>query len=107
MAHRTQDASFAAERPGFSWQEVARGVSLGLSIALLLIVLLVPQAVKREDALLTQAVMPIMLLGIVGGFVHALGYRPRSPVLATMFGPWAAWPLMVSSLVFLVFGMAA
>lgn len=107
MAHRSQDAPYVVERFGPSMHAVARAVSLGLSISLLLIVLLVPQAVKREDALVSQAVVPIMLLGIVGGFVHAFGYKARSPVLATMFGPWAAWPLMVSSLVFLISGMSA
>ena len=102
MAHRSQSAPL----PGLpAPKDVARAVSLGLSAAVLLIALLVPAAVNRQDMLLTQAIMPVMLLGVVGGLVHGFGYRPRSPVLATMFGPWAAWPLMVSSLVFLIFGM--
>lgn len=104
MAHRSESAPLGAATTIFSFHEIARAVSLGLSVAILLFVLLAPQAVKREDALLTTAVMPIMLLGVVGGLVHALGYRPRSPTLAAIFGPWAAWPLMISSLVFLIAG---
>lgn len=107
MPDRSQSAPLPADRPWPSLREAARAISLGLSIAILIVVVALPYAFRSEDPTLATAVVPVMLLGVIGGLVHAFGYRPRSPVLKTMFGPWAAWPLMLSSLVFLTFGMSA
>lgn len=80
---------------------IARIVSLVLSAGLALLIILWPGAILGSQRLLTQAVMPVMLLGIAGGALHGLDLAPRQGVAATMCGPWVTWPLMLSSLAFL------
>jgi predicted membrane protein len=81
---------------------VARGLSLALSLAMLAALFLVPGILTRGDALLSRAVLPVLLLGVAGGIAYGVGYRPRSPLLAAMLGPWVSWPLMASAMAFLL-----
>lgn len=82
---------------------IARVLSLLLAAAILALFIASPSLVMRGEILLTQAIMPVALLGIVGGIVYGMGWRPRSEVLAAMISPWAAWPIMLSSAAFLAF----
>jgi predicted membrane protein len=81
---------------------IARGLSLALSLGLFFTLVVFPGIVVRGDALLPRAVLPLLLIGIGGGLAYGLGYRPRSSLLAAMVGPWVSWPLMLSSMAFLV-----
>ncbi len=79
----------------------ARTFSLTLSSLLALIVAVFPALLSRQTGIPTLAVLPVLLLGIAGGFVHGVGIRPRGLAGSIIFGPWAAWPLMLASLAFL------
>jgi len=81
---------------------VARGLSLALSVAMIAALVLVPGILTRGDVLLSRAVLPVLLLGVAGGLAYGLGYRPRSPLLGAMLGPFVSWPLMASAMTFLV-----
>jgi predicted membrane protein len=63
---------------------------------------IVPAAAVREDAQLAQAIMPIILAGLVAGLAHGVGYVPRNGVVARLISPLVSWPLMLSALAFLV-----
>ena len=82
-----------------SWSRI---LTLCLAAGLLGLLTLAPRAILHDSVALTQAVMPIAILGIVGGLLHGFGYRPRNKTLATLFSPWATWTLMLSSLAFLM-----
>ncbi|MFT3811724.1 MAG: cyd operon YbgE family protein [Micropepsaceae bacterium] len=83
---------------------VARIASLALAALLLVALIVFPGVLMRGDALLTQAVMPVMLIGIGASIAHGLGWRPRSSIAAAAAGPLVAWPLMLAAFAFLAFG---
>lgn len=83
---------------------LSRLASLSLAIVLLLLLALFPGVALRGDAQLTQAVMPVLLIGIGASFAHGLGWRPRNAMLATAVGPFVAWPLTLAAFAFLAFG---
>lgn len=86
-----------------SWMPpVSRLASLALAGILVLLLALFPGVMLRGDALLTQAIMPVLLIGIAASLAHGLGWRPRSAILATATGPFVAWPLTLAACVFLL-----
>lgn len=107
MIDRSQSASLSqagvstSRGPGV---EISRIASLALAGILLGAIILVPSILMRGDALLTQAVMPVMLIGIGASLAHGLGWRPRSSIVAAAVGPFVAWPLMLAAFAFLAFG---
>lgn len=84
------------------WDAALRVLSLALAAALGLILFFSPWLFAGEE-ILVQAIMPVMALGLAGAVVHGIGVRPRSMVLAAVFGPWVAWPVILSSLALLAF----
>lgn len=84
--------------PAFS---VTRMASLALAGALLVVLAFFPRLVMRGDELLTQAVMPLLLLGIGASLAHGLGWRPRNSIMAAAVGPFVAWPLMFTAFAFM------
>lgn len=98
-SHSAPLASTPSAMPDFS-----RIASLTLAGLLLLALVVFPELLRRSDALLTQAVMPVLLLGIGASLAHGLGWRPRGSILATTVGPFVAWPLTLAAFAFLAFG---
>ena len=95
--------SFPERQPSLLTPDVIlRGLSLTLSVALICILVFFPSVTMRGDDLLRRAVLPVLLIGVIGGLAYGLGYRPRSALLAAMLGPWVTWPLMLSAMAFLV-----
>ncbi len=83
---------------------VARVASLALAGALLIVLAFFPSLLMRGDALLTQAVMPLLLIGIAASLAHGFGWRPRNSIMAAAVGPLVAWPLMIAAFAFIAFG---
>ncbi len=79
-----------------------RAMSLALA-AMLAVSLVFSSRLFAGEAVFVQIVTPVMALGLAGTLAHGFGYRPRSATLATILGPWVAWPLILSSLALLVF----
>ena len=105
MKHSEQShlTPFPERQPSLLTPDVVlRGLSLALSVALIAILVFFPGVTMRGDDLLRRAVLPVLLIGIVGGLAYGLGYKPRSSLLAAMLGPWVSWPLMLSAMAFLV-----
>ena len=92
----------AAERtaiPGLS-----RLASLALALVMLLTLAIFPDVTRRGDELMTQAVMPLLLVGVCACVMHGLGWRPRNSILAAAAGPLVAWPVPLAAFAFLAFG---
>lgn len=75
--------------------DVTRAISLVLAGAISLVVLLYPYAFGRAMTPLTHSLLPVMLLGVAGGFVHGLGFVPSSRLVRWLFAPASAWGLML------------
>jgi predicted membrane protein len=80
---------------------MARTFSLTMGSLLTLMTGLFPHLFMRPGLPAVQALLPVMCLGIAGGIVHGLGFRPRSLISQIVLSPWAAWPLMASSVALL------
>lgn len=81
---------------------IARAFSLALCAAVVAVLAIFSGAAMREDALLVQAIMPIIVAALGAGVAHGVGYVPRNVFLARLISPIVAWPLMLSALAFLV-----
>lgn len=83
---------------------LARIASLALPAILLAALAVFPGMLMHRDALLTQAVLPVLLIGVGASLAHGLGWRPRSPIFAAAVGPFVAWPLVLATFAFLALG---
>ncbi len=107
MIDRSQSAPLshardATERNGAL--SISRIASLALAMVLLIALAAFPGVLMRGDALLTQAIMPVLLIGIGASLAHGFGWRPRNSIFAAAVGPFVAWPLMLAAFAFLAFG---
>ena len=39
----------------------------------------------------------VMMLGIIGGFIHGAGFRPEQKWLRALISPAVTWPVMLLS----------
>jgi predicted membrane protein len=46
---------------------------------------------------LNQSILMVMMLGIVGAFIHGAGFRPKQPWLRWLISPAVSWPVMLVS----------
>ena len=74
---------------------IARGVSLLLALAISGTLFLYPRILGAEVEGSRHGLIAITMLGVCAGFVHGVGFVPRSGVWKTVFGPLCAWPIMV------------
>lgn len=108
MIDRSQSAPLPAARPQMRCTlSLSRLASLVLAAGLLVALAFFPGVTLRGDALQTQAILPVLLIGIGASLAHGFGWRPRSSMLAAAVGPFVAWPLMLAAFAFLAFGSDA
>lgn len=107
MIDRSQGAPMP-QTEGARWAmpSLARIASLALPAILLTMLAAFPGVLMQRDALLTQAVLPVLLAGVGASLAHGLGWRPRSAMFAAAVGPFVAWPLMLAAFAFLALGGA-
>lgn len=70
----------------------ARAISLGCALALMLLVTLFPRGLTAADgAPAGHSLLMLIMWGLSAGFVHGVGFVPRTPGLRLALGPLAAW----------------
>ena len=79
----------------------ARMASFAAALAASLLLMLFPFLLRHVPEPRIHAVLPIMLLGVAGAFVHGVGYRPDNRLLRILFGPIIAWVLMIGGMLML------
>lgn len=92
---------------GLTGGAIARTVSLLLALLLTFVCGLFPQLVASGNVIVMQALMPVMLFGMMGGYVHGMGYGARRGLAALLLGPSVAWPVMLSTLMLMVLKVLA
>ena len=80
---------------------LARTVSLGTALAISAVLMLYPYALGTKMTPMLHTALPLMMLGVAGAFVHGFGFHPQNRVIAILFSPIAAWPLMAVGLALL------
>ncbi len=81
----------------------ARGISLSVATALMLLVTLAPRGLTAADGRpVGEGVLTLIMWGMSAGFVHGAGFVPWNRALRVLLGPVAAWLLMGVGLAFYV-----
>lgn len=74
-----------------------RVISLLMAISLSAVILILPQALIT-DGQSNHGLLMLLLLGIMIGFIHGVGFAPRSPLWRELLGPISSWPVMLYGL---------
>ena len=80
----------------------ARLVSALLAVAVAGGLTAYPYLFGRDMTARLHAVLPFVLFGMCGGFVHAVGFVPDNRWIRTLLSPPVAWPLMLGGTAFLL-----
>jgi predicted membrane protein len=81
----------------------ARGVSLVTAFALMILVTILPRGLTAADGSpISHGLLALIMWGMSAGFVHGIGFVPRSRPLRVLLGPMVAWLWMGVGLVFYV-----
>ena len=81
----------------------ARGVSLVLALALMILVTRFPRGLTVADGSpISHGMLTLIMWGMSAGFVHGVDFVPRNNVLRVLLGPAIAWLLMGVALIFYV-----
>ena len=70
----------------------SRAVSLVLAIGVSVTLLVFPYLLGSPPSPRVHALLPVLLFGVSGAWVHGLGFVPRRRVWRILFGPLVAWP---------------
>lgn len=73
----------------------ARALSLALATPLTLVLLIHPALMLNAEGHYSHGLLMLTMLGISGGFVHGVGFRPYAPLWQLLFGPALAWPFLL------------
>ncbi|OYW38729.1 MAG: hypothetical protein B7Z35_06420 [Hydrogenophilales bacterium 12-61-10] len=80
-----------------------RGATLTASIALMLLITLMPRGLATADgSAISHGLLSLVMWGLSAGFVYGIGFVPRNPLLRMVFSPLVAWLGMGAALVFYV-----
>jgi predicted membrane protein len=72
-----------------------RVASFTAALAATLVLMLFPFLLRGVPDAKLHAALPVIMLGIAGGFVYGIGFTPDNALLRMLFGPWCCWTLMV------------
>lgn len=91
-------------RSAASWLDgtAAHAISLLAAIALAGLFIGYPRVLATSMQDVHHGRLMLMMWGICAGFVHGVGFVPRSRLLRWLLGPLAAWLLMAGSAVALI-----
>jgi predicted membrane protein len=81
---------------------MTRPISLLLSLAATVVLTVAPFLIARRMTPAVHAILPFLLIGILAGFVHGMGYVPRQRFIGALANPLFAWPVMAGALLLLI-----
>lgn len=72
----------------------ARWVSLLLAVGISGTLLIFPYLLGSPPSSRVHALLPFLLFGVSGAWVHGLGFVPARQLWRILFGPPVVWPLI-------------
>lgn len=82
------------EAQGGLRQPGCRAISLLLAVPLSLLLMIHPALMLDSHGQYSHGMLSLAMWGIAGGFIHGVGFDPRTRVWQWLFHPWLAWLLM-------------
>ncbi len=72
----------------------SRTISFLLAMVLSGLVLFIPHALTNQDNTVNHWLLMILMVGIMIGFIHGIGFRAKSTLIGYIISPLLGWPLM-------------
>jgi len=66
------------------------------------LILLMPHALTHQDNTVNHSLLMLLLVGIMIGFIHGIGFRAKSVFIGYLISPILGWPLMLGGVLLLV-----
>ena len=87
---------------GWLYSGWARLFSFLCAAALSVLILVFPTAVADSIGSVDHGRLSLLMWGMAAGYVHGVGFDPHYWLWRLVFGPWAAWPLMLMGIAWLL-----
>lgn len=84
-----------------------RRASLLLAVALMCAITVYPNGFLDHTGAVNHGLATLLMWGIAAGFVHGVGFVPRTRLWRLLLGPWAALPLMAVGVTLLTRNLVA
>jgi|GEM_PF-1646165 len=81
---------------------VSRTISFLLALTLSALVLLIPHALTNQDNTVNHSLLMVLMIGIMIGFIHGIGFRAKPALMGYIISPLMGWPLMVGGMLLIV-----
>ena len=79
-----------------------RIISLLLACGLSGLILILPQVLTNQDGSPNHSLLMLLMIGIMVGFIHGVGFQPKTPLLRYGLSPLIGWPIMIGGLFYIV-----
>jgi predicted membrane protein len=79
-----------------------RMASFVTALAASLSLMLFPFLLRHVPEARLHSALPVLLFGIVGAFIHGIGFTADNRLLRILFGPICAWMMIISGTFLLV-----
>lgn len=80
----------------------SRSISFLLAMTLSGFILMMPQALTNQDNTVNHSLLMLLMIGIMIGFIHGIGFRAKSALIGYMISPILGWPLMIGGLLLIL-----
>jgi predicted membrane protein len=80
----------------------SRTISFLLATALSGLILLIPHALTNQDNTVNHWLLMILMVGIMIGFIHGIGFRSKSTLIGYIISPLLGWPLMFGGVLLII-----
>lgn len=66
------------------------------------LILFIPHAVTNLDNTVNHSLLMLLMIGIMIGFIHGIGFRAKSVLIGYIISPLLAWPLMIGGVLMIL-----
>jgi len=80
----------------------SRIISLVLASGLASLILIMPQVLTNLDGSPNHSLLMLLMLGIMIGFIHGVGFQPKPIVLRYSLSPIISWSIMIGGVLYII-----
>lgn len=81
----------------------SKTTSFLLAMGLSGLILFLPQTLTNHDNTVNHSLLMLLMIGVMVGFIHGIGFRAKSPLIGYIISPILGWPLMIGGVLFIVY----
>ncbi len=81
---------------------LSKTISFVLAMVLSGLILLIPQAMTHQDNTVNHPLLMLLMIGVMIGFIHGVGFRAKSIIITYIISPFLAWPIMFTGILMII-----